>query len=51
MAYLRSRWELRLAKLPPDKAEMIRNAPPLTEEEKAVIAAALQPRKPLRGAA
>jgi hypothetical protein len=48
--YLEARWEARLAKLPPELAERIRNAPPPTEEEKAVIAAALRPR-PARDAA
>lgn len=46
--YLEARWEARLAKLPPEMAERIRNAPPPTEEEKAVIAEALRPR-PVRG--
>lgn len=48
--YLLARWEARLAKLPPEMAERIRNAPPPTEEEKALIAEVLRPRQ-VRGAA
>ena len=48
--YLEARWEAglaELARISPATAEHLRNAPPPTEEEKAVVAAALRPR-PMR---